>query len=167
MKAIPTHNMLLVIGDFNAHIGSSDMPYTYYEHTNKNGQHLLDLAVETSMFITNTMFQKKAGKLWTFCSDATGIRSQIDYILINGKWKNSVRNIEAYNSFATIGSDHRVLTARINTSFRTAATPPRKDMFDWSTLSSDKNLQDLYNVEIKNRFQVLNNENESVTETYQ
>lgn len=29
---IPKHNVLLVIGDFNAHIGSKDARYTYLSH---------------------------------------------------------------------------------------------------------------------------------------
>ena len=55
-KAIPAHNLLLLIGDCNAHIGTDETPITYYEQTNSNGQLLLDLALETNMIITNTQF---------------------------------------------------------------------------------------------------------------
>ena len=67
--------------------------------------------LKTNMVIANTQFQKRRGKLWTFIADTSGLKSQIGYILINQKWRNAVRNLEAYNSYASVGSDHRVLTA--------------------------------------------------------
>ena len=36
------------------------------KRTNKNGQRLLDLANEKSLLITNTTFEKRIGKRWTF-----------------------------------------------------------------------------------------------------
>ena len=72
-----------------------------------------DLALENNLAITNTHFQKKKGTLWTYISDMSGTKSQVDYIMINRKWINSVTNVEAYSTFSSIGSDHRILTARI------------------------------------------------------
>ena len=43
-------------------------------------------------------------------------KSQIDFIIINKKWKNSVKNCRAYNSFNSIASDHRIITADIQLS---------------------------------------------------
>ena len=51
IKTIPAHNLLRVIGDCNAHIGTDDAPFTYHEQTNSNGQLLLDMALETNMVI--------------------------------------------------------------------------------------------------------------------
>ena len=113
IKLVPKHNILLVIGDFNAHIGVEDAKYTYHNNTNTNGKFLLDLVAENNLVITNTTFQKRPGKSWTYISDMNGNSSQIDYILINRKWKNTVKNVESYNSFSSVGSDHRVLTARL------------------------------------------------------
>ena len=106
--SIPKHNLLLVMGDFNADIGSADALFTYHTDTNKNGQLLLDLAEETAMTITNTRFQKKKGKLWTYMSEMNNSRSQVDYILINNKWKNSVKDVSAFNSYSSVGSDQSV-----------------------------------------------------------
>lgn len=46
--------------------------------------------------VGNTSYRKKSNKLWTFISDMSGVKTQIDYILINRKWKNSMKNCEAY-----------------------------------------------------------------------
>ena len=37
-------------------------------------------------------------ELWTYISDMSGRKTQIDYILVNRKWRNSVHNCEAYHS---------------------------------------------------------------------
>ena len=108
---VPKHNLLLVLGDFNAHLGKEVGKYTYHDRTNRNGKLLIDLAQETGLVITNIHKQKKSGKLWTFISDMSGTKSQVDFILVNSKWKNSVKNCEAYNSFSSMGSDHRVVSA--------------------------------------------------------
>ena len=63
INSIPKHNLLLVVGDCNAHLGTSDVPYSYHMETNSNGQLLLDLSIECNMVITNTTFQKRTGKL--------------------------------------------------------------------------------------------------------
>ena len=167
IRSIPAHNMLLVVGDCNAGIGADDAPYSFHEHTNHNGQLLLELVQECNLEITNTRFQKKRGKLWTYLSDTSGTKSQIDFILINRKWRNSIRNVEAYNSFSSIGSDHRVLSARVNLSLRKSAAPKRKDSYEWSALKSDRDLQQLYTVEVKNRYNELQEGTESITELYQ
>ena len=83
IDSIPKHNLIMVIGDCNAHIGPRDVQYTYHESTNSNDQHLLDLEIESNLIITNTKFQKKPGKMWTYISDMSGLKSQIDYILVN------------------------------------------------------------------------------------
>ena len=116
---IPRHNVLLTIGDFNAHVGTNDtFKYTYHRNSNQNGRLLIDYAEETNMMIANTFFRKRTGKLWTFMSDFTGAKTQVDYILIRRKWKNSLHNCEAYNSFSSVGSDHRILTAKLKLSLR-------------------------------------------------
>ena len=130
ISAVPKHNVLLVLRDCNAHLGEEAVKDTYHKRTNSNGEHLLDLACEANLIITNTALQKRKGKLWTFLSDMTGSKSQIDYILINKKWKNSVKNIEAYSSFASTGSDHRIVIARLKLSLRKCKTPPRGKKYD-------------------------------------
>ena len=97
---------MLVIGECNALIGTDDALFTYLEQTNSNGQVLLDIALETNMVLANKQFQKRKGKLWTFIADTSGLKLQIDNILINQKWKNSFRKVEAYSSYANVGSDH-------------------------------------------------------------
>ena len=111
------------------------------------------LLLETKMPILARM--KPNGKLWTYISDMNGLKSQIDYILINKKWRKSVKNVEAYSSFSSMGSDHRILTTNVKLSLRTSKTPPKSKPFDWWAFKQDIDLQELYSVTVKNKYQVL------------
>ena len=114
-KATPKHNMLITLGDFNAHIGKDSVQHSFQEQSNRNGEYLLEFAEEQELTICNCNFRKKAGKQWTFI-DPSGRLYQKDYILINNKWRNSVKNAEPYSSFSIVGSDHHVVSATINLS---------------------------------------------------
>ena len=154
----------MVIGDFNAHLGEDVAKYTYHKNTNSNGQLMNDLNNEANLMTTNTYFQKKKEKLWTFISDMNDAKTQVDYILINRKWKNSVKNSEAYSSFSSMGSDHRVVTAKLKLSLRICKTPPRVT-WDWTSLQNEAT-SELYTVEVKNRFSVLCTDEDSATERF-
>ena len=58
-RTIPKHNVLLLIGDCNAHLGPEDALYTSYDKTDKNGKLLLDYFIETNFIIANTRHHKK------------------------------------------------------------------------------------------------------------
>ena len=60
--------------------------------------------ISTIYLRLNTNYQKREGKLWTY-TYANNTKAQIDYILINKKWKNSAMNCEAYSSFEGVSTD--------------------------------------------------------------
>ena len=65
-------------------------------------------------------------------------------------------NSEAYSSFASIGSDHRIFTVKVRLSLRAnSKSPPKKIRYSWNKLVSDPDLQERYSVEVKNRFSAL------------
>ena len=111
-------------------------------------------------------FQKKPAKLWTYLSDMSGRKTQVDYITINKKWKNSVHNCQSYNSFSSLGSDHRVVTAKIKLSFRKRQTKPCGDNHDWSVLRNYETSY-LYSVTLNNKFDSLRSDEETITESYE
>ena len=161
-RSIPPHNVLLVCGDFNAKLGSSDRVHYFHSQANRNGQHLQDYADEFNLVIGNTAFRKPQRKLWTFkYPDST--KAQIDYILVRKKWRNSLHNAEAYSTFSTVGSDHRIVTATIQLSLR---APKRKSnkhrTINFKPLCKNETLQQQYTIEVTNRFSSLENESCSI-----
>ena len=77
---------------------------------------------------------------------------------MNGKWKNSALNCEAFNTFYTVGSDHRIVTAKVRLSLRqNKPSTTKKSQYDWSRLLSDDHIKELYSTEVKNQFEALQN----------
>ena len=96
-RYVPKHNVLIIAGDFNAHLGiDHDNKCAYHTETNINGYLLHHFIIENGLKSLNTNFQKNRGKLWTH---PNGFKSQLDYIIVNNKWINSSSNCEAYNTF--------------------------------------------------------------------
>ena len=57
------------------------------------------------------------GQSWTHKSQSAFI-SQINYIIINRKWKNSAKNCRAYKSCIIVASDHSITSENIRLSLR-------------------------------------------------
>ncbi len=66
IDSVPDHNLLMIFGDFNARFGGDDVKNTMHPCTIRNGKLLADLILEKDLVVTNTYFQKRVGKLWTF-----------------------------------------------------------------------------------------------------
>ena len=108
------------------------------------GQFYLDLTTAL-----NTRYWKCKGKLWTHTLPC-GKKSHIDYILINAKWKNSALNCEAYNTFTTVGSDHRIVMAKLRLSLGQSKSPTNQKLrYDWSKLLTDNNTKERYTRGVK------------------
>ena len=161
---VPAHHLLLVVGDMNARMGktdSEDCGWYFHDRTNRNGELLRDTTLECGLEASNHRFQKKPGKLWTFLSDGTLTKGQIDYILIRKKWRNSLKNTEAYNFFNSLGSDHRVVVCKLKVSLRKSKNPPRSTRYDFSKLKGDTELQEKYAVTVTNKYSCLMEEMDS------
>ena len=103
--------------------------------------------IENRLACLNTNYQIREGKLWTY-TYANNTKAQIDYVLINKKWKNSPMNCEAYSSFEGVSTDHRIVTAKIRLSLRKntkrIATTKR---YDWAHLNN-RDIRDKYVLEL-------------------
>ena len=99
---------------------------------------------------------KSNNKIWTF-EYPNGARAQVDYVLVRRKWINSIKECRPYSSFASVGSDHRIVTADVKLSFRVSKKSPPDPMksIDWKNVYSNKNLSSQYAVSVFNRFQEL------------
>ena len=163
VRSIPKHNMLVIGGDMNAQIGKNgNNKYSLHNTSNRNGQHLTDFMIKNRLACLNTNYQKREGKLWTY-TYANNTKAQIDYVLINKKWKNSAMNCEAYSSFEGVSTDHRIVTAKIRLSLRkNAKRTATTKRYDWALLNN-KDVRDKYVLELRNRFETLQEKTEKST----
>ena len=118
--------------------------------------------IENRLTCLNANFQKREGKLWTY-TYANKSKAQIDYVLINRKWKNSAMNCEAHSSFEGVSSDHRIVTAKVRLSLRKNATRKATTKhYDWA-LFNNRDIRDKYALELRNRFEALQEKAEKGT----
>ena len=104
-RQIPKHNVLIIGGDFNAHLGQDNgYKFAYHQQTNRNGTMLCNFLKEQNLL--------RDGQRWTYTAP-NGAEAQLDYLIINKKWKNSAKDCRAFNSFEGVKSDHRVVSAKI------------------------------------------------------
>lgn len=167
LRNIPAHNFLVIAGDFNARLGRDDVNFSFHQETNRNGSKLSDLLLEFQLIATNTMFMKKFKKLWTF-QHPNGLKSQIDFILVRKKWRNSIRNSQSYSSFSSVGSDHRIVSANVVLSLRSSKRlkPNPMKLIDWPQVHNDSELCSAYAIEVKNRYNLLTLPDDDVETKY-
>ena len=153
-RYVPKHNVLIIAGDFNAHLGIDHYnTFVYHTETNRNGYLLNHFIIENGCKSLNTKFQKKSGKLWTH-THLNGFKSQLDYIIVNNKWINSARNCEAYNTFEGVFSDHRIFTATLKLSLRSnKKSIVNQKRYDWTTLTKYKSIEKNYTSYLKQHFE--------------
>ena len=133
----------------NAQIGKNgNNRHSFHNTSNRNGQHLTEFRMENRLTCLNTNYQKRKGNVWTY-TYANNSKAQIDYVLINKKWKNSAMNCEANSSFEGVSSDHRIVTAKIRLSLRRNVTQiATTKHYDW-VLLNNRDIRDKYVLELK------------------
>jgi hypothetical protein len=106
-----------------------------------------------------TRFPQPQSRSWTWSHPNGKSKAQLNHILINGKWLNSIRNVRAYNTFE-LNSDHRIVSAKLSISLRAPKDNKNKRIkFDWNKLKDNSTLQSQFNMEVQNRYEILQNSN--------
>lgn len=117
LESVPPHNLVLVLGDFNAQVGLNSHlsnprivgQYTFHDETNDNG-HRMIICEKNNLRLGHGRFKHRKGRMWTWEHpnyNLSNPHAQLDHVLINAKWVNSLRNCRAYNT-VEIDSDHRI-----------------------------------------------------------
>ena len=85
LELTPKKDVLFIIGDRNAKVGSQETPGVTGKFglgiRNEAGQMLMEFCQENALVIANTLFQHHKRKLYTWTSPDGQHRNQIDYIL--------------------------------------------------------------------------------------
>ena len=85
LELTPKKDVLFIIGDWNAKLGSQETPGVTSKFglgiQNEAGQRLIEFCQENAMVIANTLFQQHKGRLYRWTSLDGQHRNQTDYIL--------------------------------------------------------------------------------------
>jgi hypothetical protein len=136
---IPAHDVIIVLGDFNAQIGMdidspAVGPYRFHEETNNNGDRMLQVMEECGLRDCQSLRPQRESRMWTW-RHPKGLLYQNDHILIRSKWVNSMQKCRAYNS-VEVGSDHRIVSISFRLSLSTFRRRNQQSPLIWEELRS-------------------------------
>ena len=96
LELTPKKDVLFIIGDWNAKVGSQETPGVTGKIglgiQNEGGQRLIEFCQENALVIANTLFQQHKRRLYTWTSPDGQHRNQIDYILCSQRWGSSIQS---------------------------------------------------------------------------
>ena len=115
LELTPKKDVLFIIGDWNAKVGSPETPGVTGKFglgiRNEAGQRLVEFCQENALGITNTLFQQHKRRLYTWTSPDGKHRIQIDYILCSQRWRSCIQSTKTRPG-ADCGSDHELLITK-------------------------------------------------------
>ena len=109
-------DVLFIIGDWNAKVGSKETPGVTGKFglgvQNESGQRQIEFCQENALVIANTLFQQHKRRLCTWTSRDGQHQNQIDYILCSQRWRCSIQSAKIRPG-ADCGSYHELLIAKL------------------------------------------------------
>ena len=115
LELTPQKDVLFIIGDWNAKVGSQETPGVMGKFglgvQTEAGQRLIEFCQENALVIANTLFQQHKRRLYACTSPDAQHRNQIDYIVCRQRWKSSMKSAKTRPG-ADFGSDHELLIAK-------------------------------------------------------
>ena len=117
MSYVKCGEVVIAMGEFNAKVGCGEHLDISGQFClgirNERGSRPLQFCEENNMMIANIYFQHPKRRLCTWRSPGDIYRNQIDFILINKRFRNAVKQARTYPG-ADVGSDHNPLMIKMN-----------------------------------------------------
>ena len=164
------HDMLIVTGDMNAKVGDDNEGYERVmgRHglgkCNDNGERLREMCDLNELVITGTRFPHKDIHKATWVSPDGKTKNQIDHVLINKRFRNSVNDTRVYRA-ADIGSDHYLVCTTIKLRLKTQPKEKKNNRVKYDTAKlKEKDILKTFKIQLRNRYQVLEEEAPEVEE---
>ena len=123
LELTPRKDILCIIGDWNAKVGSQETPGVTGKFglriRNEAGQRLIEFCQVNTLIIANTLFQQHKRRLYTWTSPDD---QQTDYILCSQRWRSSI-HLTKTRPGADCGSHHDFLTAKFRLKLKKYGKP--------------------------------------------
>ena len=154
MEKTQKHDILVIIGDLNAKVGSDVEGYERVmgKHgvgtRNENGEKLCDFCGMNDLVITGTIFPHREVHKQTWISPDRRTRNQMDHVLINRRFRASVLDTRAIRS-AVIASDHHLVCSRLRLKLKAA-----RKMYRYALKRARYDTQKLENIGCRRQFQL-------------
>ena len=126
LELTPKKDVLFIIGDWNAKVGSQETPRKTGKFglgvQNEAGQRLTEFCQENALVIPNALFQQHKKRLYTWISSDGQHRNQTNYILCSQRWRRSIQSAKIRPG-ADCGSDHEFLIAKFRLKLKKVGKP--------------------------------------------
>jgi exonuclease III len=155
----PEHDMKIVLGDFNAQVGKDNegweeaMGQQGLGERNDNGERLLSYCSVNKLKVGGSLFTHKDIHKGTWRSPNGLTVNQIDHICLSRRWISSLQDVRV-NRGADVGSDHYLVTARIQMKLKSLGKKKAHQALDLDVLKA-KDVQTKFCLELNNRFSLL------------
>lgn len=121
LKMTKQNEINIIMGDLNAKIGEGRVENIVGDYglgeRNERGDLLVEFCQEEQLVVANTWFKLPKRRLYTWKSPGDTkinvIRNQIDYILIDKRYRNGIKGVKTYPG-ADIGSDHNPVIGTVS-----------------------------------------------------
>ena len=116
MISAPDEIIFLVLGDFNALIGTDRDGYETCVgphgsgNVNQNSIKFFVFARSHELRVAGSWFQHPWPHHWTWYSNHGGVAKEIDHVLVDGRWR-MIQNCRVYRSAQFLNTDHRLVKA--------------------------------------------------------
>ena len=145
-------NVLFIIGDWNAKVGSQEKPRVPGKFglgvQNEARQRLIEFCQENTLVIANTLFQQHKRRLYTWTSPDGQHQNQIDYILCSQNGEALLQSTKTRPG-ADCGSDYELFIAKFRVKLKKVKKTTRPFRYDLNQTPNN------YTVEVRNRFKGL------------
>ena len=173
ISAAPRTNKLILLGDFNARVGTDHQTWEGVIGSegvgkcNSNGPLLLRKCAEHELLITNTVFRLSTRRKTTWMHPRSKHWHLIDYVIVRRKDRQDVRVTKTMCG-ADCWTDHRLVVSKLNLRIQPVRRPQGKKVpkkLDVSKLKQDSKRQAFVN-DLCSRLDALEHSSEDVDESW-
>ena len=133
LEVTPKKDVLFIIGDCNANVGSEEIPGVTGKFglgvQNEAKQRLAEICQENTLVIANTLFQQHKRRLYTRTEPDGQYRNQTDYILCSRRRRSAIQSSKTRPG-ADCGSHHELLTAKFRLKLKKVGKTTRPFRYD-------------------------------------
>ena len=139
LELTPRKDVLFILGDWNAKLGSQEIPGIAGKFglrvQNESGQRLTEFCRENTLVIANTLFQQHKRWLYTWTWLDGQYQNQIAYIW-NWRWRSSIQSAKIRPE-ADCGSDHELFIAKFRFKLKKVGKTTRLFRYDLNQIPYD------------------------------